>query len=113
MNYPIVRGMALDSTGTDGATGDVSQVVTMEGNNAIQIQVLVYVLTATTLNVQLQSSNDLVNWTDEGSVQTVGAVGRKRLTAETGVGASNVRAQFSMEGAGKVIFNADLNVSPQ
>jgi hypothetical protein len=112
MNYPIIKGLALDSAGTDGATTEVSQVVTLEGNNAVQIQILLYVLTATTLNVQLQSSNDLANWTNEASVQTIGGIGRTLLTADTAVAASYVRATFSMEGSGKAIFNADLNVSP-
>jgi hypothetical protein len=112
MNYPIIRGLALDTAGTDGLPSEVSQVVTLEGNNAVQIQILLYALTATTLNVQLQSSNDLANWTNVGSVQTPGAIGRFLLTADTEVAASYVRATFAMEGAGKAILDADINLSP-
>jgi hypothetical protein len=112
MNYQIIRGLALDSAAQDGLPSEVSQVVTMEGNNAIQIQVLMYALTATNVSVTLQTSNDLANWTNQPSPQTVTAVGRKLLTSDTAVAASYARVLFELTGTGKAILDADLNVSP-
>jgi hypothetical protein len=105
--------MVLDSAGTDGPTTEVNQVVTLEGNNTVQVQILAYVLTVTGLTIQLQSSNDLVNWTNQGSSKSMTAIGRKLLSSDTAVAASYVRVHFSLEGSGKVILNADLNVSLQ
>jgi hypothetical protein len=112
MNYPIIRGLALDSAAADGAVTEVSQVVTMEGKNAVQIQVLVYALTATNVTIQLQASNDLANWTNQGAGGTMTGVGRTLLTADAAVAASYVRLEFGLTGTGKAILDADINTSP-
>jgi hypothetical protein len=112
MNYPLIRALALDSAGTAGAISEVSQVVTMEGNNAVQVQVLLYVQTATNVQVQLQTSNDLTNWTNVSGAGTVTAVGRLLLTPDATIAAAYVRLTFEITGTGKAILDADLNVSP-
>ena len=85
----------------------------MSGNNAVQIEVLLYALTATNVSVQLQGSNDMVNWDNKGSAQTITAIGRKILTSDTAVATTYVRVKFTITGSGKAIFRATLHASQQ
>ncbi len=112
-NHEVARGLALDSAGTDGPTSEVTQAVELAGNNAIQVQVLVYALTATNVSIQIQTSNDEINWSSFGTAQTATAIGRKLLTMDTAVGSAFVRVKFTITGSGKAILDAWLFASPQ
>ena len=87
----VSEGLCLESAGTDGLTTEVSQTVPMSGLNAIQVQVVLYAFTATTLSIQVQVSNDGNNWQNQGSVQNIPAFGRKIFSAEASIGAAQVR----------------------
>jgi hypothetical protein len=102
--------MALASGGT---TVEVSQPVALQGNNAVQVEMTVFRLTATNVSVQLQLSNDLENWTDEGSAQTTTAEGYKLFTKITSLAAAYARLEFTLTGSGVGVYAAGINLSAQ
>ena len=110
MNQPLATKLALDSAGT---TSEVSQPVSVQGNNAVSWDATLYALTATNVSFQLQQSNDLENWSDKGTAQTQTDLGFKMFTAETGVTAAYVRLQYTITGSGKAIIAAGMTLSSQ
>ena len=114
MHSKVCDGLCIDSAGADGLTSEVSQSVSMDGRNGIQGQVVLYAFTATTLSIQLQVSNDGVNWTNKGSAQTMSGIGRSLLTVDSSVAAAFARLQFTISaGSGKAILDAYIATSAQ
>jgi len=109
----VSDALCLDSAATDGLTTEVSQPRPMNGLNAIQVQVVLYALTATNLTIQVQVSNDGHNWQNQGLAQTMTAFGRKIFSAEAAIGASLVRLHYSLTGSGKAILDAYMVTSDQ
>ena len=110
MNHPLLTRLALDSAGTDS---EVTQPVSMEGNNAVSWDTTLFALTATNVSFQLQVSNDLENWTDVGTAQTATAVGYTMFTAETSITASYVRLKMTITGTGKAIVATGITLTAQ
>ncbi len=73
---------------------------------------LLYVLTATSVSVQVQVSLDAVNWTG-GKLATMSAIGRKLLSIETGLGAPFLRLKLIVNGTGKAILDGQVHLSGQ
>ena len=113
MNHRVCDALCLDTAGTDGLTTEVSQVVAMDGHNTVQVEVVLLALTATSVGVQVQVSNDGTNWDDQGSSQSMAGVGRKIFTAVGNIGTAQVRLKFTLDGSGKAILHAFLAVSEQ
>lgn len=109
----VSDALCLDSAATDGLTTEVSQTRPMNGYNTIQVQVVLYALTATNLTIQVQVSNDGHNWQNQGLSQTMTAFGRKIFSAEAAIGASLVRRHYSLTGSGKAILDAYMVTSDQ
>ncbi|MEM7202676.1 MAG: hypothetical protein AAF628_20580 [Planctomycetota bacterium] len=116
MNHKVCDALCLDTQANDGLASDVSQVVDMNGMNAIQAEVVVYANTSSgALTIQPQVSNDGVNWVDHstsGSI-TAGDIGRQVLGVVTPVATSYARLYFTLAGTGKVIVDAHLAISKQ
>ena len=114
MNVPICQRLCLDSAGASGPAEECSQPVGLSGGkNAVQLEMIVYALTATNVSCQLQESNDLENWTDKGTAQTTTSIGRKLLTTDGTVSAAHLRYKFTLTGTGKAVFAATVNLSDQ
>jgi hypothetical protein len=109
----VADDTAIDSAGTDGLTIEISQVVPLNGANAVQMAILLFALTATNISLQLEVSLDGSNWAAKGSAQTLNAIGRKLFTVETAVAATFARIKYSLTGSGKAIFKSWLNISTQ
>ncbi|NUN51015.1 MAG: hypothetical protein HUU15_19590 [Candidatus Brocadiae bacterium] len=89
-----------------------SPAVPMDCANAVQLEVTIFNLTATSLTVEIQGSNDMQNWsvvtTNTGLV-----VGYSAPTKSTGVGFRYVRLRYSIVGTGLAIVAAGVNTSAQ
>lgn len=94
-------------------TSEVSQPVSMGDANAVQVDSVVFAQTATNVSYQLQSSNDLENWANQGSAETHAGVGFKLLASIGDVAAAYVRLKVSLTGTGLAIVSANLNTSHQ
>ena len=101
----------LGISSTVGNSSEVSQAVPMQGSNAAVVDVVLFAQTATNVSFQLQSSNDLENWTNQGSAQTVSAVGFLLLTAITSISAGYVRLKATLTGSGVAVVSAGVNAA--
>lgn len=116
MMQPLASKLALDVTGAAGPPSEVSQAVSMEGNNAAQVTVTVFRYTLTDgFTIQLQDSNDLESWVDKGSPQTLSGEGFTRVAKVTGIATAFVRVKYACVSAvsGIAILAADINLSSQ
>lgn len=113
MAEKVCDRLCLDSAATDGLASEVSAPVAMRGLNAVQAQVVLFALTATSLQVQVQVSNDGVNWSNQGSAQALTGIGRKVLTAAGAIGMAYARLLFTLDGNGKAIVTAYVARSRQ
>ena len=113
MYYALCSKLALDTAGTFGQSPAYSQPVAMNGGNAVQWEAVVFYIDRDGIVFQLQTSNDLENWTDKGSVQTMNSTGHKLFTAETDVATAYVRLKYSVAESGKAILAAGINISSQ
>ena len=113
MIYQICDALCLDSAGSDGLTSEVSAVIPLEGRNAVQASVVLYALTANNLSLQLQVSNDGMNWQNQGTAQTMNGIGRQVFTTEGGIAADSARVLFTLDGTGKAILDAHAACSEQ
>lgn len=102
--------LCLNSAST---ASEVSQPVGMGGANSVQVDSVVFAQTATNVSFQLQSSNDLENWANQGSAETHSGVGYKLLASIGGVAAAYVRLKVTLTGAGLAIVTANINTSHQ
>ncbi|MEM7201775.1 MAG: hypothetical protein AAF628_16020 [Planctomycetota bacterium] len=114
MRRQVCEALCLDSAGGDGLAEEISQVVAIDGDNAIQAEIILIARTGeANVVIQTQVSNDGTNWSDQGSPQSMNAIGRKVLTAVGSVAAAFSRLHFSVSGAGKAILDAHVAVSEQ
>ncbi|MEM7201773.1 MAG: hypothetical protein AAF628_16010 [Planctomycetota bacterium] len=116
MIHKVCDALCLDTAGTDGPTSEFSKVVSVEGMNAVQAELVIYAYTSGTnaLSIYTQVSNDGTNWQNlDPTAQTLDGIGRKLLNAETSVAASLVRLYFSLGGSGKAVLDAHVAVSSQ
>src|SRR5262245_24215434 len=112
--------LALTSPATPFIATEYSQPVSMNGDNAVQFNVVCFVQTATKVDVTVQESNDLQNWKDRtgtGATVSITVVGYT-LSASTGaaVAAAYVRLKVVLTGgaAGQVaIVTVGINSSSQ
>lgn len=109
----VADDLALDSTGTDGQDTEVSLVVPLNGNNAVQMSILVFALTATNVTVQLEVSLDGNNFVPKGTAQSFDAIGRKLFDTVQAVAAPFARIKFGLTDSGKAILKGWLNISTQ
>ncbi|MEM7202677.1 MAG: hypothetical protein AAF628_20585 [Planctomycetota bacterium] len=113
MRHKVCEALCLDNAGNDGLTEEISQVVALNGNNKIQAEIILFARTGeASVVVQTQVSNDGTNWSDQGSSENMGAIGRKLLQAIT-IEAAYARLHFSLTAAGKGILDAHLAISDQ
>ncbi|MEZ5964259.1 MAG: hypothetical protein R3F56_10475 [Planctomycetota bacterium] len=112
MEHQLAKVLSLDNS---AKPSEVSQPVSMAGANAAQGATVIQILTATSVEFQLQESNDLENWSDKGSAQTVAAanLGYTLLTAITSISAAYVRMKYTLNGTGKAILALTLSVTQQ
>ena len=61
MRQKVCEVLCLDSAGSDGLTAEVSQVLSMDGMNGLQAELVVYVFSATTLDVITSLARKLIN----------------------------------------------------
>ena len=111
MYQQLCSKLSLDSAGTDGAVSEVTQPVTIGGENAVQVETTIFALTATNVSFQIQESNDMENWTNKGSAQALAAVGYKLLTSDAALSATYARLKLTITGTGKAIVAAGFNLS--
>ena len=109
MYQPVFTRLGLSSS--VGNASEVSQAVSMQGANAAQADVVLYAQTATNVSFQLQVSNDLENWTNAGSAQTVSAVGFLLLTAITSISGASIRIKATLTGSGVAVLSAGVNTA--
>lgn len=101
----LVDSLTLTNSNTTG----YSPSVTMAGANAVQLTLLLAVLTATSLTPSLEGSNDLSNWsTITTGWPAVSGVGYSVPAAGTAIAFQYVRVKFVLAGTGTVIFSANL-----
>lgn len=113
MEQQLAKNLSLDTAGSTGPASEVSQPVSMAGANAAQGAAVLQVLTATSVTFQLQESNDLENWSNKGSSQSVTAAGYTLLTAISSISAAYVRMKYTVNGSGKAIVALNLSVTQQ
>lgn len=97
---------------TSGAVA-YSRAVSMEGANSIQADIDVTQFAGTSITIQAQVGNDLDNWSDQGSSDSVAAVGSKLLAKVTGIAMAYVRLRYTHAGTGTCVFGSELNTSLQ
>lgn len=83
--------------------GLVSQAVSMAGANGVEINVTAIAVdgTSPSVTVDLQVSNDLENWTDEGNIRVsdINAAGYKAsASSSASIAALYVRLKYSLSG---------------
>ena len=113
MYHQLCNKLSLDSAGADGASSEVTQPVTIGAENAVQVETTIFALTATNVSFQIQSSNDMENWTDKGSANTQTTVGYSLFGADTAMSATYARLKMTITGSGKAIVAAGFNFSAQ
>jgi len=89
---------------------EYSQAVSMDDGNAAITDFTVFSLTATSVTVQIQGSNDLENWVDVGTATPQTAPGAYSEEA-IGVAWAYVRLKYLVGGAGTVILAAGINTA--
>ena len=108
------KRLCLDSAGTMGPSSEVSKAVAVGDANAVQLEVVVMALTATTVTFTVFESNDLENWTAKDAGTAVSDIGRSLLAAKTSITASYVRIKAEITaGTGKAIVAATFHLSSQ
>ena len=96
----------------DTTAPEYSQAVSIEGFNAAFPEIVTFTFSGlTNVKVQLQESNDLENWRDKGTVNTVSAIGYTSGTVVTACAAAYVRLKIYTTGTGTAILSAGLNLS--
>lgn len=101
MQQQLATKLTLKSGGVEQ---EVSQPVSMAGANCAQADVTMITLTGTSpvIGCQLQESNDLQNWTDKGSPDTLSAVGTTVLTQCGGIGCAFLRMKYYISSGSSV-----------
>lgn len=93
-----------------------SQAVNMNGANAVQPTVVVINAGGTTLNLALEGSNDLSNWSSitvgaSWSGLTVGYGAPATPAAQTGIAFQYVRLKFTAAASGPLVCSAYLTTA--
>lgn len=107
--YTQLASRLAVTNGTDA----FSPAVSMDGNNAVQLEATIFALGgATSLTIVIEGSNDLQNW--QTLTSNAGLVyGYSAPSKTTGVGFSYARLKYSTVGAGTIIVAAGVNLSFQ
>ena len=90
-----------------------TQAVSMDGGNAIYVDVTAFTVTGGTVRITVQEGNDLDNWTTltgTGSTLDLTAAGYGTLT-RTAIAAQYVRLQIEQVTSGTGVLAAGINVS--
>lgn len=91
---------------------EFSPAVSMDGNNSVQVEATIFNLTATSLTIEVQGSNDQTNWSP--LTTNLGLVlGYSAPNKTTSIGFAHVRLRYSVVGTGVVIVAAGVNTSFQ
>lgn len=93
---------------------EVSQPVSMEGSNAVQLDMVVFAISGTTpsLSCQLQESSDMENWRDKGSATALTAVGYTLAAAVSGISSGYVRLKTTLTGTSPIcVVSAGINTA--
>ena len=110
----LCHRMCLDSAGSAGPDTEYTQAVAVGDANAVQLEVVVFALTATELGLQLQVSLGGENWSNKGTEQLLTGIGRALLTADTAITEAFIRYKCRIaSGTGKAVFAATANLSSQ
>jgi len=111
--HRLCNKLALDTAGASGQSPEYSQAVSMNGGNAVQWEAVLFHLDRDGVIFRLQGSDDLENWADLGSLQTMLAIGYKLFTAETDIAVAYVRLRYNVATSGKAVLAAGIIVSRQ
>ena len=90
--------------GTASSASEYSQAIEMKSDNAVQIVVTAINLNgATNVGWQLQVSNNLELWTNEGTGSTLTAVATPTAQEVTGISGQYVRLRYWGTGAAAIV----------
>ncbi len=106
LGFPLIA-----PNGSSTGVSEYSQAVELKGENAVSIMVTAVNLNgATNVGWQLQSSNDLATWVNEGTGSTVTSVAATGSSESSGISARYVRLRYWGTGAAAIV-SAKLNTS--
>ena len=89
-----------------------SQAVSMAGANAVKVEGTCFVIGGGNIAVQLQGSNDLQNWSDQGTAIAVSAVGYFVDTVDLdAIAYQYVRLEFDQASSLTGIVAAGINTA--
>lgn len=98
----------------DTTSPEYSQAVNMDGYNTVFPEIVVFTYSGlTNVKVQVQESNDLENWRDKGTVNTMTAIGYTAGNVVTAFAATYARLKVYTTGTGTAILSAGVNLSVQ
>ena len=114
MYHTLAKKLALDTTGSLGASTEYSQPVSLPTeSNAVRWDATMFELTATNVAFQLQTSNDLENWADEGKAILMNTIGHAIFATQTDLAAAYVRLKYAINGSGVAVLAVGINTSEQ
>lgn len=94
-------------------TDQFSSAVSMNGNNAAQLEATIFNLGgATSLTIEVQGSSDMQNWSTI-TVNNGLVLGYSAPVKSVGIGFGYIRIRYSVAGSGTVIVAAGVNTSFQ
>lgn len=93
-----------------GSDPSYSQAVSMAGGNAVYVDITTFSISASTLTVEVEVSNDLENWVKTGASVDFTSAGYDTVAA-TAISSAYVRLSYSFESTSKAIVAAGVNVA--